>query len=313
MFISVIVPVYNEEENLPELFRRLKESMNAIGRPWEVVFTNDGSKDSSGKILKGFYDENPETVRVIDFNGNFGQHMAIIAAFERVRGDVIVTIDADLQNPPEEISKLIQKIDEGYDCVGGVRKQREDSFCRRYASKIVNFARDKMTDIRMVDQGCMLRAYTRRIVEAIIASNERSTFIPALAYHFAANPTDVEVEHSARLAGESKYSYYKLIRLNFDLITGFTLMPLQMFTLFGFFCSFMSLLLVFYLLFKRVVLGEGIFYYAPYAVIFFMLGILMVGVGLLGEYVGRIYQIVQARPKYVIRESYGFEESKGGK
>ncbi len=308
MFISVVVPVYNEEANLPDLFRRLKASMEAIGRPWEVIFTNDGSSDSSGSILESFYREHGDIVRVIDFNGNFGQHMAIIAAMQRAKGDVVVTIDADLQNPPEEIAKLIAKIDAGSDAVGGYRKEREDTFCRRWASKIVNFAREKMTDIRMLDQGCMLRAYTRPVVDAIIGSDERSTFIPALAYRFASNPTDVEVEHCARQAGESKYSYYKLIRLNFDLVTGFTLMPLQMFTIFGFFSAFASFFLVIYLLFKRFVLNEGTFFYAPFAVTFFLISILMIGVGLIGEYVGRIYQIVQARPKYVVKKSFGFGE-----
>lgn len=308
MFISVVVPVYNEEANLPDLFRRLKASMEAIGRPWEVIFTNDGSSDSSGSILESFYREHGDIVRVIDFNGNFGQHMAIIAAMQRAKGDVVVTIDADLQNPPEEIAKLIAKIDAGSDAVGGYRKEREDTFCRRWASKIVNFAREKMTDIRMLDQGCMLRAYTRPVVDAIIGSDERSTFIPALAYRFASNPTDVEVEHCARQAGESKYSYYKLIRLNFDLVTGFTLMPLQMFTIFGFLSAFASFFLVIYLLFKRFVLNEGTFFYAPFAVTFFLISILMIGVGLIGEYVGRIYQIVQARPKYVVKKSFGFGE-----
>lgn len=311
MFISVLVPVYNEEANLPELFERIKSSMEAIGKPWEVIFTNDGSRDSSGQILKGFYEGNPDRVRVIDFNGNFGQHMAIIAAMEHAKGDVIVTIDADLQNPPEEIAKLIAKVEEGYDAVGGYRKEREDSFCRRYASKIVNKMREAMTDIRMLDQGCMLRAYTRPVVDAIIHSDERSTFIPALAYRFAANPTDVEVEHCARKAGESKYSYYKLIRLNFDLVTGFTLMPLQLFTLFGFASSLGSLILVLILLYRRLFQGaeaEGVF--TLFAILFFLISVVMIGVGLIGEYVGRIYQIVQARPKYVVRGLYGFDGPK---
>lgn len=311
MFVSVIVPVYNEEANLNELFARLKDAMQKLGKPWEVIFTNDGSRDSSGAILRKFYDENPDVVKVIDFNGNFGQHMAIIAAMERAQGDVVVTIDADLQNPPEEIAKLIAKVEEGYDAVGGFRKQREDTFCRRYASKVVNKMREAMTDIKMLDQGCMLRAYTRPIVDAIIGSDERSTFIPALAYRFAANPTDVEVEHCARKAGESKYSYYKLIRLNFDLVTGFTLMPLQLFTLFGFASSIGSLCLVFVLLFRRLFMGaeaEGVF--TLFAILFFLISVVMIGVGLMGEYVGRIYQIVQARPKYVLRQTFGFDESK---
>lgn len=308
MDISVVIPVYNEEGNLATLFARLCKAMDALGKSWEVIFVNDGSKDASGALLRDYQKQRPDVVRIIDFNGNFGQHTAITAGFERAKGGTIVTLDADLQNPPEEIHKLIEKIDEGYDVVGAYRKTREDSLFRKYASKLVNFARDKMTSIRMKDQGCMLRAYKRNVVEGIIQTNERSLFIPALAYTLAANPTEVEVEHAERLAGESKYSVYKLIRLNFDLITGFTLVPLQMFTIGGFIASLGSLALVAILLFRRFFMGaeaEGVF--TLFAILFFLISVAIVGIGLIGEYVGRIYQVVQARPKYIIRETIGFD------
>lgn len=308
MEVSVVIPVYNEEGNLPELFTRLCSAMDVIGKSWEVIFVNDGSKDNSGKILREFAEKRPDVVKVIDFNGNFGQHTAIISAFERVSGDTVVTLDADLQNPPEEIGKLLKRIDEGCDAVGGYRRQREDSPLRKYASKLVNFARDKMTNIRMKDQGCMLRAYKRNIVDAIVRTNERSMFIPALAYTFASNPDEIEVEHAARNSGESKYSLYKLIRLNFDLITGFTLVPLQLFTIFGFLSSIGSLALVAILMFRRIFGGseaEGVF--TLFAILFFLISVSMIGIGLIGEYVGRIYQVVQARPKYIIKETIGFD------
>ena len=300
MEISVIIPVYNEEGNLAPLFKRLCKSMDEIGRPWEVIFINDGSRDASGTLLRDYQKERPDVVRIIDFNGNFGQHTAIIAGFERAKGDIFVTLDADLQNPPEEIGKLIKKIDEGYDVVGAYRKTREASFFRKYASKLVNFSRDKMTNIRMKDQGCMLRAYKKNVVEGIIHTNERSLFIPALAYTLASNPTEVEVEHSERLSGESKY--------NFDLITGFTLVPLQVFTIGGFLASLGSLALVMILLFRRFFLGseaEGVF--TLFAILFFLVSVAIVGIGLIGEYVGRIYQVVQARPKYIIKDTVGFD------
>lgn len=308
MDISVVIPVYNEEGNLATLFARLCKAMDALGKSWEVIFVNDGSKDASGALLRDYQKQRPDVVRIIDFNGNFGQHTAITAGFEHAKGDTIVTLDADLQNPPEEIHKLIEKIDEGYDVVGAYRKTREDSLFRKYASKLVNFARDKMTSIRMKDQGCMLRAYKRNVVEGIVQTNERSLFIPALAYTLAANPTEVEVEHAERLAGESKYSVYKLIRLNFDLITGFTLVPLQMFTIGGFIASLGSLALVAILLFRRFFMGaeaEGVF--TLFAILFFLISVAIVGIGLIGEYVGRIYQVVQARPKYIIKETIGFD------
>lgn len=303
IYCSVVIPVFNEEANLPALFERLSATMDRIGKPWEVLFTNDGSVDRSGEILRSFHLQRPQEVRVIDFNGNYGQHMAIMAAFERVRGEVIVTLDADLQNPPEEIPKLLEKYDQGHDAIGGKRKDRQDSAGRRYASKLINFVRERTTDIRMSDQGCMLRAYSRRVVDAIARTGERATFIPALAYKFASNPAEVEVVHAERAAGESKYSYYKLIRLNFDLITGFTLLPLQWFTLFAMCCATGSLAMVIILALRRIFVGpevEGVF--TLFGILFFLVSVCMVGIGLIGEYVGRAYQCVQQRPRYVLNE-----------
>ncbi len=308
MDVSLVIPVYNEEANLPELFERLCKSMDAVGKTWEVIFVNDGSRDRSGELLREFAKKRAN-VKIVDFNGNFGQHTAIIAGFERVSGETVVTLDADLQNPPEEIKKLLDKIDEGYDAVGGYRKRREDSSLRRYPSKVVNYLRDKMTSVRMRDQGCMLRAYRRKIVDAVIRTNERSMFIPTLAYTFASNPVEIEVEHAARNAGESKYNLYKLVRLNFDLITGLTLIPLQIFTMAGFLASIASFFLVAVLIFRRLFMGseaEGVF--TLFAVLFFLVSLVMIGIGLIGEYVGRIYQVVQARPRYIIKETVGFDE-----
>ena len=304
-FISVVIPVFNEEANLPQLFDRLTRVMDQQTRSWEVLFTNDGSVDRSGAILREFYKVCPRHVRVIDFNGNYGQHMAIMAAFERVRGEVVVTLDADLQNPPEEIPKLLALYDQGFDVIGGRRKNRQDSWGRRCASRLINRLRQSFTDIRMDDQGCMLRAYSRRVVNAIASCGDRATFIPALAYKFAARPTEVDVDHHERAAGTSKYSYYKLVRLNFDLITGFTLVPLQWFTLFSFLCAVGSCLLVCIIFFRRFIYPgkaevEGVF--TLFAILFFLISVAMVGIGLIGEYVGRMYQAVQQRPRYVLRE-----------
>lgn len=304
-YISVVIPVYNEEENLEALFSRLTAVMDNLGKPFEILFTNDGSRDRSGALLKEFHDRRPKQVRVIDFNGNFGQHMAIMSAFERVRGDVIVTLDADLQNPPEEIPKLLAAIEAGHDVVGGYRKNRQDTFFRKYASRIINGIRARITNIRMRDQGCMLRAYQKNIVENIVASKEASTFIPALAHSFAINPGEVEVEHAARAAGESKYRLYDLIRLNFDLMTGFSVVPLQVFTLIGLVVSALSILFVIYLFIRRLIIGpeaEGVF--TLFAILFFLVGIGIMGLGIIGEYVGRIHNEVRRRPRFVIRKIY---------
>jgi undecaprenyl-phosphate 4-deoxy-4-formamido-L-arabinose transferase len=305
--LSVVIPVYNEELNLPTLFARLYPVLDGLGRRYEIVFTNDGSHDRSIELLKAQFNARPDVTRVIDFNANYGQHMAIIAAFERVRGDIIVTLDADLQNPPEEIPKLLALVDVGHDCVGGARLNRQDSFFRTYASKVINFVRKQTTNIEMTDQGCMLRAYSRQIVDAIVRSGAINTFIPALAYSFASNPTEVGVKHEERHAGVSNYSFYQLIRLNFDLITGFSLAPLQYFTMFAGLCSLGSLTLVATLLIRRFAFNldrETFGVFTLFAIVFFLLSVAMVGIGLIGEYVGRTYQVVRARQRYFVKEIF---------
>jgi undecaprenyl-phosphate 4-deoxy-4-formamido-L-arabinose transferase len=301
--LSVVIPVYNEEANLPTLFARLYPVLDGLGRRYEVVFTNDGSADRSLALLRAQHAARPDTTRVIDFNANYGQHMAIMAAFERVRGQVIVTLDADLQNPPEEIPALLAKIDAGHDYVGGYRLDRRDSFFRTRASRLVNWVRERTTAIEMTDQGCMLRAYRREIIDAIVRSGAINTFIPALAYSFAGNPAEVPVRHEERHAGVSNYSFYRLVRLNFDLITGFSLAPLQVFTMFALACAAGSFVLVLILAGRRIFIGPeegGLF--TLFGILFFLVSVTMVGIGLIGEYVGRTYQVVRARQRYHVRE-----------
>src|ERR1041384_4947448 len=199
--VSVVIPVYNEEAVLPALFARLYPSLDALGASYEVIFVNDGSSDRSAALLRGQFEIRPDVTRVILFNGNFGQHLAIIAGFEASRGERVVTLDADLQNPPEEIAKLLARMDEGYDYVGGVRAERHDNALRRVGSRAMNSLRRRITRIVMTGQGCMLRAYSRGVIDAINSCKEVNPFIPALAYTFARNPTEVEVSHEARAAG----------------------------------------------------------------------------------------------------------------
>jgi len=299
--VSIVIPVYNEEAGLANLFARLYPAMDALGMPYEVIFVNDGSRDNSVSILAEQYRQRPDVTRVVLFNGNYGQHMAILAGFEQTRGQVVITLDADLQNPPEEVHKLIAKMREGYDYVGSIRRKRQDSAWRTVASKAMNRLRERITNIHITDQGNMLRAYGRNVIDLVNQCGEVNTFVPALAYKFARKPTEIVVEHEERAAGESKYSLYSLIRLNFDLMTGFSLVPLQMFSLLGVAMSLLSAVLVLLLLVRRFVLGaeaEGVF--TLFAIVFFFMGITLFGVGLVGEYVGRIYQQVRARPRYVV-------------
>lgn len=299
--LSVVVPVYNEEQGLSALFERLYPALDRLDITYEIVFINDGSRDRSAAMLREQFQKRSDVTRVVLFNGNFGQHMAIMAGFEQTRGQRVVTLDADLQNPPEEIAKLLVKMDEGYDYIGSIRKQRNDSWWRHVASRAMNNLRERITRIKMTDQGCMLRAYDRQIIDAINNCKEVNTFIPALAYTFARNPAEVEVEHEGRTLGESKYSLYSLIRLNFDLVTGFSVVPLQWFSMAGIAISLLSGFFVVFLLVRRLMVGpeaEGLF--TLFAIAFFLIGITLFGIGLLGEYIGRIYQQVRHRPRYLI-------------
>jgi undecaprenyl-phosphate 4-deoxy-4-formamido-L-arabinose transferase len=300
--LSIVIPVYNEEAGLGNLFARLYPAMDKLGLPYEVIFINDGSRDNSVAILAEQYRKRPDVTRVILFNGNYGQHMAILAGFEQTRGEIVLTLDADLQNPPEEIHKLVAKMREGYDYVGSIRRKRQDSAWRTVASKMMNRLRERITNIHITDQGNMLRAYGRNVIDLVNQCGEVNTFVPALAYKFSRRPTEIVVEHEERAAGESKYSLYSLIRLNFDLMTGFSLVPLQIFSLLGITMSLLSALLVLFLLIRRFILGaeaEGVF--TLFAIAFFFMGVILFGIGLVGEYVGRIYQQVRARPRYVVQ------------
>ena len=303
--LSVVVPVYNEEAGLPALFARLYPALDALAVPYEVIFVNDGSRDRSAAILKDQFLARPDVTRVVLFNANYGQHTAIVAGFERVRGQRVVTLDADLQNPPEEIARLLAAMDDGHDYVGGVRRTREDAWWRRVASRAMNRLRERITRIRMTDQGCMLRAYSRDIVDAVAASREVSTYIPALAYTFAHSPVEVEVGHEERAAGESKYPLYRLVRLNFDLVTGFSLVPLQLFSLAGMLVAATSVILYAIVVVQRLVVGDYIggltALWDRDILQFFLIGVVLFGLGLVGEYVGRIYQQVRERPRYTIR------------
>jgi len=316
--LSVVIPVYNEEAGLPALFARLYPALDALHVGYEVIFVNDGSRDRSAALLREQWERRRDVTKVVLFNANYGQHTAIVAGFEHCRGARVVTLDADLQNPPEEIAKLLASMDAGHDYVGGVRRTREDTLWRRLASRAMNRLRERITRVRMTDQGCMLRAYSREIALAVAASREVSTYIPALAYTFAANPAEVEVAHEERAAGESKYSVYKLIRLNFDLITGFSLVPLQLFSMFGMLVSLLALVAYVIVIAYRLAMSSWHDVATLYVLwdrdilAFFLIGMLLFGLGLVGEYVGRIYQQVRERPRYTIRAVLEDSQDRGG-
>ena len=306
MKVSVVVPVYNEEASLGEFLKRLTAVMDGRGEPYELILVNDGSRDGSLAILKDWALRRADRIRVLDLSHNVGQHPAILAGFRDVTGDVAVTLDADLQNPPEEIPKLLAKIAEGYDVVGGVRRGRQDPLFRRLASVAVNRLTMAITRMKLSDFGCMLRAYSRDVVDEINECDEASTFLPALAQGFARRPVEVEVAHAPRAAGESAYSLYRLIRLNFDLMTGFSVVPLQLVSLLGTLVALGGIAFGAFLFVRRLVVGaevEGVF--TLFSILFTVLGVAMAGIGIVGEYVGRIYQQVRGRPRFRVRAAYG--------
>jgi len=299
--VSIVIPVYNEEAGLASLFDALYPVLDGMARSYEILFVDDGSRDRSASLLREQCQKRADVTRVVLLAGNFGQHNAILAAFAQSRGKVVITLDADLQNPPHEIPRLLAEVDKGHDYVGTIRTGRQDSAWRVLPSRMLNRIRERTTRIHITDQGCMLRAYGRNVVDAVNACPEMNTFIPALAYLFARSPIEISVSHAEREAGESKYSFYSLLRLNFDLMTGFSIVPLQVFSLLGVLVSALSLALFVLLVVRRLMLGsevEGVF--TLFAIAFFLIGILLAGVGLLGEYVGRIYTQVRARPRYRI-------------
>jgi undecaprenyl-phosphate 4-deoxy-4-formamido-L-arabinose transferase len=302
--VSIVIPVYNEEANLELLYKRLEPVLEDLGRSYEVLFIDDGSRDRSLGILCRLQ-EKYEAVRVIQLNRNYGQHAAVFAGLDHARGDVIVTLDADLQNPPEEIPGLLDKIAEGHDVVGGWRENRQDHAFRRLFSWVANKVTSKVVGVEMRDYGCMLRAYRREVVEVLRGCSEVSSFIPALANTFAGSPTEIPVGHDRRKNGRSKYNPFRLIRLNFDLVTGFSLLPIQVVSLAGIGIALLGLGFGVFLMLRRLVVGaeaEGIF--TLFAILFVFVGIQILALGLIGEYIGRIYMEVRRRPRYVIRKIF---------
>ena len=316
--LSVLIPVYNEQDVLGKLFDRLYPVMDSLGRSFEILFVNDGSRDGSADILAQQFERRPDVTRVVTLSSNAGQHAALIAGFELTRGKFIITLDADLQNPPEEIPAIVAEMDKGFDYVGSIRASRHDKAWRHIASRMMNSLREKITNIRMTDQGCMLRGYSREIVLEVAISNESRTFIPALAYLYAAKPTEITVAHEERAAGESKYSLFKLIQLNFDLMTSFSSVPLQLISFTGIVVSIISFLFVMYLAYRRLFYGpevEGVF--TLFGITIFLMGLLLFSVGMLGEYIGRINGLVRKRKRFrvasVLEAGEGVKSSGDGK
>jgi len=301
--VSVVIPVYNEAASLPELLQRTRAACEQLPCPFEIILVDDGSRDASADLLLEAAAQPASPVVAVILNRNYGQHAAIMAGFEQCTGDLVITLDADLQNPPEEIPHLAEVAAQGYDVVGTVRQQRQDSALRRLPSRLINHAVQRSTGVAMTDYGCMLRAYRRSVVQAMLACRERSTFIPVLANSFARHTCEVPVPHAEREHGDSRYGFMQLINLMFDLVTSMTTAPLRLLSLFGFGMALAGFVLAVLLIGLRLLLGpewaaDGVF--VLFAVLFMFTGAQFIGMGLLGEYLGRVYQDVRARPRFHI-------------
>ncbi len=303
MKVSVVVPVYNEEANLPLLMDRMETALKTMGRPYEIILVDDGSRDKSLDLMIGFTSR--PGVRVVELTRNYGQHSAIMSGFSVVTGQIVVTIDADLQNPPEEIPGLVRAMEAGnYEVVGTVRQMRKDSIFRTFPSRVVNGMTRKITGVHMSDWGCMLRAYRREVVDRMVESQEYSTFIPALATLFAKRMTEIPVAHAERHGGVSNYSMFKLLNLQFDLLTSFSEFPLRVLLYTGILLALGGFAMGVLLAVARFVYGaewagQGVF--TLFAILFFFIGGLFFALGIMGQYIGRIYHEVRKRPRFTIR------------
>lgn len=305
--VSCVVPCLNEEGHIRDITKRLEDVFDKESLSYEIIYVDDGSTDRTWQILREIQAKDPN-VKAVRLNRNYGQHAATLAGFEIVKGKYIVTIDADLQNPPEEIPKLIAKAKEGYDVVGGWRYPRKDPFIRKVFSRIMNYVISKSIKIKMHDYGCMLRLYRRDVVDRILGSSENATFIPALGALFGSNVTEIKVNHEARSQSASRYNIFRLVRLNYDLMTGFSLLPIQALTFIGFGISFVGFALSLHLIIRSffVTSVSGLdTMYTMFSVLYFFIGILILSIGIVGEYIGRIYMEVRKRPRYIVKEYAG--------
>ncbi len=301
--LSIVIPMYHEERNVPALMERLLNVLRALDATWEVVCVNDGSKDRTAELVRAAQRQESRIV-LVDFARNFGQHAAVTAGFAHARGAFIITLDADLQNPPEEIPNLFAQWRLGHDLVNTIRRDRQDTWFRKTASKITNQMVRKMSGIKLNDFGCMLRGYSAEVARQIVRCRESKTFIPALATFFARSPVEIQVGHADRAEGESKYPLHKLLALQLDLITNFSVYPLRLLFAVGMGFAALGVVLGLVLIIGRIIGGDSWSNNGTLTVLGFLLifcGSQFFAFGLLGEYIGRIFQQVRLREPWVVR------------
>lgn len=316
MDFSVVIPVYNEAENLPLLHEKLQQALNNLPKQWEVVYVNDGSKDKSADVLDSLFEQDPQHVRVISLRRNFGQTAAMSAGIDHSKGEVIVLMDADLQNDPIDIPMLLEKIDEGYDLVSGWRKDRKDSFfTRTFPSRIANWLISSVTRIRLHDYGCTLKAYRREVLTGFRLYGEMHRFIPAYAGYVGAKITEVVVQHHPRRHGKTNYGLERIVKVILDLFTvsflgRFGQKPIYVFGGLGMGLVGLGGVGFLYLLYRKYILHMSTVD-SPYFLLSAMsviLGFQSLLMGLIAEMVVRTYHESQAKPVYTIRYFKGISK-----
>ncbi len=319
MDISVVLPILNEEENLEELYSRLTDTLSKLDLEYEIIAVDDGSTDRSFEVLRQINERDPR-LKAIKFRRNFGQTAAMSAGFDHAQGDVIITMDSDLQNDPADIPRLLEKLDEGYDVVSGWRADRKDKFLsRRLPSLLANKLIVKMTGVKLHDFGCSLKAYRKEVIDNINLYGEMHRFIPALASLVGAEIAEMEVTHHARKYGKSKYGISRTTRVILDLMTvkfllNFSTRPIQVFGFVGLGSGFIGFLICLYLSIGRLFIRTETFSLTKrmplllLGILMILIGVQLITMGLLGEIMVRTYHESQRKPIYVIREIVGDEE-----
>ena len=314
MELSVVIPIFEEEQNIQPLYTELKGVLSDLGKTSEIIFVDDGSKDNSFDVLRKIQRDDQD-VRLIRFRRNFGQTAALAAGFQHAQGDVIVTMDGDQQNDPRDIPKLLEKIDEGYDLVSGWRHDRQDPYwSRKIPSMIANRLISRTTDVQLHDYGCTLKALRKEVAKNITLYGELHRFIPAIASWMGVSIGEVKVNHRPRVLGETKYGISRTIRVLLDLITVKFLLnyagrPIHFFGLPGLLSGFIGFLLALYMTFERLFLGVpmGNRPLLLFAILLILIGIQFIVIGLLGELQIRTYYETQNKPIYVVKETHGWE------
>lgn len=309
MAVSVVIPLYNEEENVEILNDRLSTTMKSIG-DYEIVYVDDGSSDGTLRLLEQIQAKDDNVV-VLSLRRNFGQTAAFAAGFDFARGDVVVTMDGDLQNDPTDIPRLLDAIKD-YDLVSGWRKKRQDSFSRTFPSKVANWLISKVTGVRLHDYGCSLKAYRREVIKNLRLYGEMHRFIPAVASWYGVRIAEVETTHHPRLRGKSKYGISRTIKVLLDLVTvkflqSFSTKPIQFFGPLGLFFGLVGTAISLYLtvakLFKGIDIGGRPLLLLGALLI--IVGIQFIGMGLLGEMIVRVYHESQKKPIYTLKRILG--------